>query len=196
MFFSRKKSVDEAALIDALSRNNKNTQIAENQLFEAYKYLIKEGIRKYSLSEEDAFDAYSDTLLNLIYQIKSGRFEGRSSLKTYIYQIFSNKCVDVTRKNTTKKAATYAKVVDIELFTHFFVEESNNMLQKLVEEYDFQRLASKLNEIGEKCKAILQLWSEGFQDKFIAEEFAYNSAAVVKTTRMRCLEKLRELYNA
>ena len=47
---------------------------------------------------------YHDTVIAIINNIASGKFEGRSSLKTYIYQIFSNKCVDLLRKKTTNKA--------------------------------------------------------------------------------------------
>jgi len=36
------------------------------------------------------------------------------------------------------------------------------------------------------------MFEDGVSDKEIAEALAYNNAAVVKTTRLRCLEKLRD----
>jgi DNA-binding NarL/FixJ family response regulator len=36
------------------------------------------------------------------------------------------------------------------------------------------------------------MFEDGLTDKEIAQELSYNNAAVVKTTRLRCLEKLRE----
>ena len=41
---------------------------------------------------------------------------------------------------------------------------------------------------------MIEAWGEGFMDQEIAVEMGYQSAAVVKTSRLRCLEKLRALY--
>ena len=60
-------------------------------------------MNKYTITQEDAFDAYSDTILAAIGKISERRFEGRSSLKTWLFQIFHNKCVDLIRKNSTHK---------------------------------------------------------------------------------------------
>jgi RNA polymerase sigma-70 factor (ECF subfamily) len=54
------------------------------------------------------------------------------------------------------------------------------------------KIKEQLNAIGEKCKEILLMFEDGVSDKEIAEALAYNNAAVVKTTRLRCLEKLRD----
>ncbi len=37
-------------------------------------------------------------------------------------------------------------------------------------------------------------WGEGFTDNQIAQELGYQSANVAKVSRLRCLDKLRELY--
>jgi len=49
-----------------------------------------------------------------------------------------------------------------------------------------------LEVIGEKCKEILLLFEDGYTDNQIAERLVYNNAAVAKTTRLRCLEKIKE----
>jgi RNA polymerase sigma-70 factor (ECF subfamily) len=54
------------------------------------------------------------------------------------------------------------------------------------------KIKEALNTIGEKCKEVLLMFEDGLSDKEIAAELKYNNAAVVKTTRLRCLEKLRE----
>lgn len=50
-----------------------------------------------------------------------------------------------------------------------------------------------LDSIGEKCKEILLLFEDGYSDKDIAEKLAYHTAAVAKTTRLRCRDKLKNL---
>ena len=95
------------ALIKNLQQSQPNKRRAEEALFKKYIYFIKEGVNKYSLQEEEAFDAYSDTILQAINNIVSDLFENRSSLKTYLYRIFANKCVDLIRKKTTNKHSVY-----------------------------------------------------------------------------------------
>jgi RNA polymerase sigma-70 factor (ECF subfamily) len=51
-----------------------------------------------------------------------------------------------------------------------------------------------LNELGENCRQLLMNWAEGLSDKQIAASMTYKSADVVKTSRLRCLEKLRQSY--
>ena len=71
-----------------------------------YAYFVREGINKYGISEEEAFKLYSDSVLAIIASVSNGAFQERSSLKTYLYQIFHNKCVDLVRKNATNKNST------------------------------------------------------------------------------------------
>lgn len=188
------KNSDRKAL-DAIKVGGTVGYRAENQLFEKYSYFIRAGQRKYGISEDDSFNAYSDTILSVLVQIKKEQFESRSSIKTFLYQIFINKCVDISRKNTTKKASVH-QGVDIESFAFTLAADTKNSLQQLIDQYDITKLYRKLSDIGEKCHQILLLWGEGQTDKHIAEQLAYNSAAVVKTTRGRCLEKLRLEYFA
>ena len=91
-------------IIHIIRENESTKSIAENQLFSRYTYFITEGKRKYSLSDDDAFTAYSDTILTALNNIRNSTFESRSSLKTYLYKIFHYKCVDLIRKKTTNKS--------------------------------------------------------------------------------------------
>ena len=77
----------------------------------------------------EAFNAYSDCILAAIEKISNGTFEGRSSLKTYLYQIFHNKCVDLIRKNATNKS-------------------SMNRTESISE---------KLNQLSDKARSVVQL---------------------------------------
>ena len=71
---------------------------------------------------------------------------------------------------------------------------AKTVIQIMMEKTDKDRLLQKLKEIGENCRKMLLQWANGFSDKEIAEAMAYKTADVVKTTRLRCLEKLKQLY--
>lgn len=180
-------------MIRVINENSTARRQAENQLFNQYSYFIREGVSKYSLEQEDAFTAYSDTILQSIDNISSSLFEKRSSLKTYLYKIFNNKCVDLIRKKTTNKRSIH-QTAPISEMMNMITDQGKNVIQKLIEKNDFDLLRTRLNELGENCRKLLLFFADGYNDKEIAVFMEYNTADVVKTSRLRCLEKLRGLY--
>lgn len=168
-------------------------RLAEDQLFRKYVYYVREGSKKYKITEEESFDAYTDALLSAIDTITKGQFENRSALKTYLFKIFCNKCVDIIRKKTTNKMSVHQTGGLDEMMIQLS-DTAKPVIQQLIERSDFQQLRQQLEQLGEKCKRLLNLFAEGFSDKEIATIAEYKSGEVAKTSRIRCLEKLRQLY--
>jgi RNA polymerase sigma-70 factor (ECF subfamily) len=163
----------------------------EKILYQQYYYFIDEGCRKYSLNYDDSFSAYSDALLSAIHNIVDSRFDGRSSIKTYLYQIFSNKCIDLVRKNTTNKQQVHKTMPVADALNHL-PDNAKNIIEKLMTSELKAVIKKQLDAIGQKCKEVLLMFEDGLTDREIAELLSYSNAAVVKTTRLRCLDKLRE----
>ncbi len=164
---------------------------SEKELYLQYNYFITEGCKNYDLTQEDSFSAYSDTILSAIHTIVSDKFGGRSSLKTYLFQIFSNKCVDLLRKNTTNKEQVN-KSIEFSPLLQQLPDGARYGIEKLIDDQKRVAIKMEMEKIGEKCKKILLMFEDGLKDKEIAEELSFNSADVAKTTRLRCLEKLKE----
>jgi len=183
----------DQAIINGLGETGIERRKAEDQLFLVYRYFIREGMHKYALAEDEAFDAYSDAVLAAIGMIVSGSFEGRSSLKTWLFRIFQHKCVDLVRKKTTNKNSVH-KTAPVSDMLHVLSDSSKTIIQQIVDKADGELLKKRLNELGAKCRDLLMLSADGYTDKMLAIELAYKSADVVKTSRLRCLEKLRQLY--
>jgi|SRR5580658_5320422 RNA polymerase sigma factor (sigma-70 family) len=182
-------------IIGLLRQEGFDKRKGEEGLFTKYAYFIRKGMRKHGLSEEEAFDAYSDSVLVVIESISNETFKGESSLKSYLYKIFHNKCVDLFRKNSTNKnSVNRAQSINEELFR--LTDKSRSILQTLIEKADWGLLKERLTQIGEDCKKMLLLWAESYSDKEIAVVLEYKTANVVKTSRLRCLAKLRQLYHA
>ncbi len=180
-------------IINNLMADGLNRKKGEEQLFNQYAYFIEQAMRKYSFPEDDAFNIYADTIIAAIARITDHSFEGRSSLKTWLYQIFHNKCVDLIRKKATNKSSVH-HVLSISDMLLNMADDVKSVIQELMEKTDKSRLTLKLAEMGENCRRILMQWAEGFSDKEIAALLLYKTADVVKTSRLRCLEKLRQLY--
>ncbi len=184
---------DDNEIIRIIKTNNPSRRQAENLLFSQYSYFIKEGMARYSLNQEDAFSAYSDTILQSIENISESLFEERASLKTYIYRIFHNKCVDLVRKNTTNKRSVY-QTEQISDMMNKIGDRAKNIVQQMIEKNDAAVLKQRISELGDLCQKLLTFFADGYTDREIAKLMDYKGPEVVKTSRLRCLNRLRELY--
>lgn len=180
-------------IINRIMQGGTDRKKGEDQLFSSYAYFIEQATHHYSFTEDEAFNIYADTILAAITQITSGNFEGRASLKTWLYQIFHNKCVDLVRKKATNKSSVHRTLSVPDMLLQM-ADTAKSVIQEMMDRTNKDQLQEKLKEIGENCRSLLMQWSEGYSDKEIAAGMAYKTADVVKTSRLRCLEKLRQLY--
>jgi RNA polymerase sigma factor (sigma-70 family) len=195
IFPSASVQASDNQIISLLQQAGINRRKGEELLFNNYIYFIREGINTHSLSEDDSFSAYADAVLSVIDNVIKGSFEGRSTIKTYLFQIFNNKCVDLLRKKTTKKNSIH-QTVSLTEKLNYISDSARSIVQELVDQTEWKILRQKLNELGENCRQMLLLAAEGSTDKEIAAVMQYKTADVVKTSRLRCLEKLRQLYKS
>jgi len=180
-------------IIEQLRLSGIDKRRSEEQLFNRFAYFIREGMTKHALSEDESFNAYSDTILAALENISNTHFEARASLKTYLYQIFHNKCVDLLRKKSTNKYSVHqSESISDKLM--LLSDTARSVVQKLIDKADWNLLREKLNQLEDKCRQLLMYWGENYSDKEIATRLQYKTADVVKTSRLRCLEKLRKLY--
>jgi RNA polymerase sigma factor (sigma-70 family) len=192
MFF-KKSLPSDSELATGILAGGSARRLFENKLYEKFFYLIKDGTFKHKISQEDASSVYSDTIIAVIDAIVNQKFQEKAQLKTYVYQIFNNKCVDLIRKNSTNKESVN-QGFSIDDLALQMPDDAKLIIQQLSEEFEFDKLKKQLVMIGEKCKQMLMAWSEGFSDREIAVMLEYNSPQVAKTSRLRCLEKLKENY--
>lgn len=183
--------MQDTEIINGLHVGNMQRAHFEKVFYLQYRYFIEEGARKYNLAADDSFSAYSDAVLSAIQNIRNNNFNNQASLKTYLFQIFCNKCIDLARKKTTNRAKVHQAAGDPELLTHL-PDATKTIIEKLIDRQRIMAIKQYLDVIGKKCKDVLLLFEDGYSDNEIAEKLAYNTAAVAKTTRLRCLEKIKE----
>jgi RNA polymerase sigma-70 factor (ECF subfamily) len=181
----------DSDILAGLKANYKQRTVNEKILYNQYAYFIDEGCRKQNITYDESFSAYSDAVLSAIHNIINNHFDGRSSIKTYLYQIFCNKCIDLIRKNTTNKHQVH-KTMPVPEMMNQLPDGARTSIERLMHNELKEKIKTQLSTIGKKCKDLLLMFEDGLTDKEIAQELSYNNAAVVKTTRLRCLEKLRE----
>ena len=187
------KVYTDQEIINRLRESGIDQRRSEDELFNRFSYFIREGMNKHALSEDESFNAYSDTILAALENIRNTRFEARSSLKTYLFQIFHNKCVDLLRKKTTNRQRVHlSETISGKLLQ--LSDNARNIIQQLIDQADWQLLKEKMKLLEEKCRQLLTFWGENYSDREIAAQLQYKTADVVKTSRLRCLERLRKLY--
>ena len=180
-------------IIYRLRQDGIDRKKGEEQLFSSYAYFIQQAMHNFSFTEDEAYNIYADTILAAINQITGGTFQERSSLKTWLHQIFHNKCVDLVRKKATNKSSVH-RTLSIPDMLLQMADTAKTVIQEMMEKTDRELIKQKLNEIGQTCRQLLMQWAEGYSDREIAAAMEYKTADVVKTSRLRCLEKLRQLY--
>src|SRR3712207_1026766 len=102
-FLTNQEQIAEQEILDKIRSSGIMRMKGEEQLFKRYFYFTYSGVSKYSLSADNLYDAYADTIMAGINSITTGSFQGKSSLKTFLYQIFHNRCIDISRKKTALK---------------------------------------------------------------------------------------------
>lgn len=191
MWLTLTKRISDEDYINGIRQGYPRRQIWENKLYMAFRYMIKDATWKHNLQEDEASIAYSDAILVTIKHIDSDLFEQRSSLKTYIYKIFQFKCIDLIRTNKSNKQS-YNETLD--KYLELVPDEQQDTLRQLSAKYEVDILKRRIQLLDDRCKHIILAWGEGYLDKEIAEDLGYNSPAVAKTSRLRCLEKLKKSY--
>lgn len=193
MWLTFAKQATDEDLITGIKQDYPQRQVWENKLYLKFRYLIKEAVWRHKLQEDEAAMAYSDAILATIKHIYAGTFEQRSSLKTYVYNIYRNKCIDSLRTIQASKKRT-GNHEELDHYLELLPDGQQDTMRQLCEKYEVAILKRRIQLMDDRCRQIISAWGDGYHDKEIAEELGYQSAAVAKTSRLRCLEKLKKSY--
>jgi len=191
MIFNLNAQKDET-LFKAIAIGGRIGQKAESQLFKKYTGLVTRGKKQHELTEEEALDAYSDTMITVFKHIRNNTFQGDSSIKTYIIRIFTNKCIDVFRKKTTTKSRVHYWTDDLSSIMN---QQARQNIQKQLENIELlDKLKKELAKIGEVCKQIILDYAYGFKYDEIALRLnpPFKNGQTVKSKKSQCLKKLNK----
>lgn len=151
--------------------------------FNMVKYLII----KNSGREEDAHDIFQEAMVALFEQLSSGKFEQRSSLKTWIYAVCRNKWLKQLEKQKRN-----VRLVDFENADDVLLPE------ELAEGNEKSAtLRKSLEQLGVQCRKLLLLYyyfKKSMEE--IAADLNYTNADNAKSQKYKCLQKLKSIYSS
>ena len=153
-------------------------------------FLIGRMCGRYGLDEDDAKEAYSSSIFALYQTIRSGTFRGESKLSTYLTKIFSNRCIDILRKNSSSKVERPETLPDLH-------DESKDIIKEITIGEDFNKAKTWMDQLGALCKQIILdalYWHYTMEE--IAERNALKDARHASDRKYECLQRLRRMMNS
>ncbi len=172
---------------DLLERIRSGDEKAMERIYNEYRNeFIGWGVENHSISEQDALDHYQDTITIFFEKVMNGTLqEIESSVKTYLFGIGKNRILQQFQKENTR--LRHEEGVH-EHYRFLAEKELNDIYTSAIE-----KTAGMFSLLGEKCKEILKLF---YFDKKSMTEIAsvmnFKSEGVARTSKKRCLEKIRE----
>lgn len=179
----------DETLIEDICAGGSRQELGIRRLYQQFFYLTRDGRKKYNaLDESELVTAYNSAIISLRKHLLAGTFRGDSTLSTYFTRIYTNKCIDLLRKQKSNRDMAPAE------YYHDVEDETPNALSRLIQKDQVEHIRRQLQRIGEVCKKIL-LDSEyyGYNSEEIAQRIGFSNAASVNSKKHTCLQKLREL---
>ncbi|MBK8195479.1 MAG: RNA polymerase sigma factor [Lewinellaceae bacterium] len=162
-------------------------QARENALRHLYLLPgLRETVHRFVLdnggNRSDAQDMFQEALVLFDRNLREGRFEGKSALKTYFVAIAKWRWVTIRRQQGRFQELSPAQY-DGEV-------ESPEAETLRVEHREL--LANAMGQIGDRCRELLRLYQLEYAMEEIAQQMGYSGADVAKKEAYRCRMKLRE----
>jgi len=181
--------ISDAELMQQLSA----TEAANNAihyLYRSYYGLLAQFVVSNNGSDADAQDIFQEVVVAFIQLVKTGKFRGESSIKTFLYALNRNIWFNELKKRT--------RTVNREKRYELVNEKKEPLISEVIEGREASKLMSSvMSELGESCRQILLLYY--YQEKSmkeIVENTEYENEQVVRNKKYKCLKKLEEKMNA
>ena len=149
-------------------------------LVEEYKQTIYMVCYLFSKDRAEVEELYQDILINIWKSLP--QFEGRSSVRTWVWRVSLNTCISWQRGKRKRGAR-----VPLELSVDLYNDTDNDTRQ-------IQMLHERINKLGPFDRAIVLLWLENISYEEIGEIVGI-SAKNVSVRLFRIKEKLIQMSN-
>ncbi len=165
-------------------RNGDEQPVTE--IYRAYRNdFIYWAVRNYGITEEIARDVYQMAVVIFYENIRSGKLTHlQSSAKTYLFGIGKNKIMEELASQ--RKAQKLQENFRYEPLPADSPEDKEEL---------FKILEVALNELGEPCRTVLDMYYyKNYGIDQIAEALNYKGNDSAKTQKYKCLTRLKKIF--
>lgn len=150
------------------------------QLIRDHKRMIYTVCYMFSKDQEQVNDLFQDVCIKIWNGLES--FKGQSDIKTWIYRIALNVCLNFDKKEKRK-----GEKIQLDVNINLYDEENSKNLQ-------VNQLYKRINRLGLVDRGIILLWLEGLSYEEIADIIGITPKNLsVKLVRIR--EQLKQMKN-
>jgi RNA polymerase sigma-70 factor (ECF subfamily) len=171
------------SLIESLLQGGQAMENGVKYLYSRHFGFVRKAQFKYGLGEDDAVDAFTDAIIYLRKNVLQNKFRGESSVSTYLFRIFSNKCIDILRKSQTNP-------VTIEIEGQVIEDIDPNPSLSLVKKENLEQLTTAMSHISESCRSVLTDWNDGYSMEEIAKRNKLLNEHTARSKRYNCFKEL------
>ncbi|PHN03998.1 RNA polymerase subunit sigma-70 [Flavilitoribacter nigricans DSM 23189 = NBRC 102662] len=143
-------------------------------------------VRNNQGNDADGNDMFHEGIIVLDRNIREDKFRAESSIEGYLYSI----CRFLWQNQRRKKARVDLKEDATQMDQ---IETSTPELQLLSDEKK-NLLHRALEQLGERCKRILELWQLSYSMEEIATEMDFSSAQMARKNKYRCQQSLLKFF--
>ena len=174
----------DSELVNFLQSGDSGRQeSAFRHLYRNYFGLIESLVLSNAGTKEDAADIFHDGLIVLFNNVKKGAFNVKSTIKTYLYSICRNLWLMKLRSGKRETSLE-------EKHEHIQIQEDH--FKTLVIDEKKQLLLNLLQELGEDCRKILELYYfRKLKMNEISTKLNLASEQVAKNKKSRCMKNIR-----
>lgn len=178
--------MDEQLLEAILSSDSKKRDWGIYQFYSdtALKNSVLNYVQKHGGNAEDGQDIFQESICIFDRNLRQGKFNGQSTLKTYFFAIAKWHWVTYRRKH--KKLS--------ELSSEQIKEETESVEMKVFQKEEKELLDKAINELGIRCRELLQYYKLSYSMKEITKLLDFSSPAMAKKQAYRCRERLRKVF--
>ena len=181
-------TLSDEEIILYIQAGGKQQEVCIEQIYQQFFGFVHSAGVKHRLTPGELKDVYTDAILIFRDHVVNGTFRRDSKCSSYVYRIFSNKCVDYVRKKAVRK------LVLEEEFPAHIQDNAPDILAMLTVREDVDSLLANISQLGETCRNVLMDWAYwGYSMSEIAKRQNLKDAKVAASKKYNCLEQLKRL---
>ena len=176
----------EAKILDLIRKGDEEALV---MLHESNRRPVLDYVSRNHGTEDDAGDVLQEALVILWERVRSGRFEQKAKLSTFIYATARNLWFQRLRRLGRETPR------DLDPDDH--ADASISVLESLIESEEAEIVKRALMKIGEQCRKMLLLfyWEELSMEE-IADHLGFANADTAKAKKYQCKKELERVLKS
>ena len=176
------KKYTDSEILEAILKGKDEKVLA--YLYKEVLPLVIGYVTKNQGSTDEAKDIFQDAVIRFYKSVKTGAFQEKCSISTFIFGISRNLWINYTKQKS--RMVSDDKIQ--------FAQDSANLEEDLVSEEKVSVVNKLLEMLGEQCQQLLRYTVyDGLSMREVVALMGFSSEDVAKTYNYRCKQKMLKL---